>query len=64
MKGRKILGTVVVTGMLAATALAIFLIPVLFVLFESIALKLGKATEGEAHGGNVIAPPDATEGAH
>jgi HAE1 family hydrophobic/amphiphilic exporter-1 len=63
-EGRKILGTVVVTGMLAATALAIFLIPVLFVLFEKIALKLGKATAEEGHGGNVIAPPDVTEGAH
>jgi HAE1 family hydrophobic/amphiphilic exporter-1 len=61
-EGRKILGTVVVTGMLAATALAIFLIPVLFVLFESIAIKLGKA--GEAHGGNLIAPPKVTEGGH
>jgi hydrophobic/amphiphilic exporter-1 (mainly G- bacteria), HAE1 family len=37
--GRQILGTVVVTGMLAATALAIFIIPVLFVLFERIALR-------------------------
>ena len=46
-EGRKILGTVVVTGMLAATALAIFLIPILFVMFETIALKLGKATAGE-----------------
>ena len=51
--------------MLAATALAIFLIPVLFVLFESIALKLGKAPAGETHpGGNLIPPPDATEGGH
>jgi HAE1 family hydrophobic/amphiphilic exporter-1 len=41
--GRQILGTVVVTGMLAATALAIFIIPVLFVLFERIALKLHEA---------------------
>ena len=63
-EGRKILGTVVVTGMLAATALAIFLIPVLFVLFETLALKMGTATEGEAHGGNIIAPPNVTEGGH
>jgi len=33
-------------------------------LFEKIALKLGKATAEEGHGGNVIAPPDVTEGAH
>jgi HAE1 family hydrophobic/amphiphilic exporter-1 len=34
---RRILGTVVVSGMLAATLLAIFLIPVLYVLIERIA---------------------------
>jgi len=39
--GRQILGTVVVTGMLAATALAIFIIPLLFVLFERIAMRFG-----------------------
>ncbi len=60
-EGRKILGTVVVAGMLAATALAIFLIPLLFVVFETIALKLGKASEGEAHGGQLSAPSTATE---
>ncbi len=49
--GREILGTVVVAGMLAATALAIFLIPVLFVLFEKIALKLGKAIRGNPFSG-------------
>jgi HAE1 family hydrophobic/amphiphilic exporter-1 len=63
-EGRKILGTVVVTGMLAATALAIFLIPLLFVVFERIALKLGKAAEGKTAHGDALAPPDATEGAH
>ena len=63
-EGRKILGTVVVTGMLAATALAIFLIPVLFVLFETIAHKLGKASEEDAPDRDILAPPDATEGAH
>jgi len=34
---RQILGTVVITGMLAATAIAIFIIPVLFVLVERLA---------------------------
>ncbi|HEY8022331.1 MAG TPA: efflux RND transporter permease subunit, partial [Thermoanaerobaculia bacterium] len=34
---RQILGTVVVAGMLAATGLAIFIIPALFVIFERIA---------------------------
>jgi HAE1 family hydrophobic/amphiphilic exporter-1 len=44
--GRQILGTVVVTGMLAATALAIFVIPVLFVLFER---SSARSTQGEHH---------------
>ena len=38
---RRILGTVVISGMLTATLLAIFLIPLLFVLFERLAAKLG-----------------------
>jgi HAE1 family hydrophobic/amphiphilic exporter-1 len=44
-ESRKILGTVVIAGMLAATALAIFIIPALFVLVERIAGK-GKKKEG------------------
>jgi multidrug efflux pump subunit AcrB len=35
--GRQILGTVVIAGMLAATGLAVFLIPVLFVTVERVA---------------------------
>ena len=62
--GRRILGTVVVAGMLAATALAVFLIPVLFVLFETIALKLGKASAEKVHSGDLLTPPEATEGGH
>jgi HAE1 family hydrophobic/amphiphilic exporter-1 len=60
--GRQILGTVVVTGMLAATALAIFVIPVLFVLFERIALKLHEATPGDLQTGGISTPHDAAEG--
>jgi HAE1 family hydrophobic/amphiphilic exporter-1 len=60
--GRQILGTVVVTGMLAATALAIFIIPVLFVIFERIALKLNEGTPREADSGNLPAPHNANEG--
>jgi hypothetical protein len=45
---RQSIGTTVVTGMLAATAIAIFIVPVLFVLVERIA-KRG------AHG--EVAPP-------
>jgi HAE1 family hydrophobic/amphiphilic exporter-1 len=40
---RRILGTVVVTGMLAATLLAIFVIPLLFVLVERIASRRSHA---------------------
>ncbi len=42
---RRILGTVVIVGMLAATAIAIFLIPFLFVSIERLASRgRGKAT--------------------
>jgi len=37
--GRRTLGTVVVTGMLAATMIAIFVIPVLFVVVERLASR-------------------------
>jgi HAE1 family hydrophobic/amphiphilic exporter-1 len=36
---RRVLGTVVITGMLAATAIAIFVIPMLFVLMEQVASR-------------------------
>jgi HAE1 family hydrophobic/amphiphilic exporter-1 len=42
---RRILGTVVVVGMLAATLIAVFLIPVLFVVVERIA-----GTKAKGHG--------------
>jgi hydrophobic/amphiphilic exporter-1 (mainly G- bacteria), HAE1 family len=45
-ESRKILGTVVIMGMLAATGLAIFIIPSLFVLVERLAGKQ-KAKEAE-----------------
>jgi HAE1 family hydrophobic/amphiphilic exporter-1 len=38
--GRRILGTVVITGMLAATLMAVFLIPLLFVGFERLAQRV------------------------
>jgi HAE1 family hydrophobic/amphiphilic exporter-1 len=38
--GRRILGTVVITGMLAATCIAIFILPMLFVVVEKIAARL------------------------
>jgi HAE1 family hydrophobic/amphiphilic exporter-1 len=47
---RRILGTVVITGMLAATLVAVFLIPLLFVLFERLALRFGKRQHESAAG--------------
>jgi HAE1 family hydrophobic/amphiphilic exporter-1 len=49
---RQILGTVVVAGMLAATCLGVFLIPVLFVLVE----KLGGAERKRAAEGATLLP--------
>jgi HAE1 family hydrophobic/amphiphilic exporter-1 len=50
---RRILGTVVVTGMLAATALAIFIIPLLFVLTERLASRFTQ----QAHASGPAAAP-------
>lgn len=41
--GRQILGTVVIVGMLAATVVGIFLIPVTFYVVESLTARLAKA---------------------
>jgi HAE1 family hydrophobic/amphiphilic exporter-1 len=60
--GRQILGTVVVTGMLAATALAIFIIPLLFVLFERLALRLHEVAPGELHSPGLSPSHDAAKG--
>jgi len=53
---RRILGTVVITGMLAATLLAIFIIPLLFVLIERLATR-GAGAHGRA---NALAPGEGT----
>jgi HAE1 family hydrophobic/amphiphilic exporter-1 len=42
---RQILGTVVITGMLSATLVGVFLIPLLFVLFERLAMRFHKSTD-------------------
>ncbi|HKR64799.1 MAG TPA: efflux RND transporter permease subunit, partial [Thermoanaerobaculia bacterium] len=55
---RKILGTVVISGMLAATLLAIFLIPVLYVVVERIAGTEKKLAAKRAE------EPLVVEGAH
>jgi len=52
-ESRKILGTVVIAGMLAATGIAIFIIPSLFVMIEKLASR-GKKDEA----GAPAAPPE------
>ncbi len=64
---RKILGTVVIAGMLAATVLAIFIIPALFVLVEKLARKdkPKEAAKDSAPAGAGSAPhPAPTAGGH
>ena len=56
-ESRKILGTVVIAGMLAATGLAIFLIPALFVLVEKLAGNARKAKEAARRGAGSGADP-------
>jgi len=53
--GRKVLGSSVITGMSAATALGIFFVPVLFVLVERIAKKKPQVA---------VAQPAVLEGGH
>jgi HAE1 family hydrophobic/amphiphilic exporter-1 len=62
-ESRKILGTVVIAGMLAATGLAIFIIPALFVLVERLARKDKPKTEKapDAGAAGAHAPPHAPE---
>jgi HAE1 family hydrophobic/amphiphilic exporter-1 len=66
-ESRKILGTVVIAGMLAATGLAIFIIPSLFVIVEKLAGK-GKATAkvetAEAPGASPAPKPSPAGGGH
>ena len=45
--GRRILGTVVIGGMLAATLIAIFLIPVTFDVVETLTARFGRKTKSE-----------------
>ena len=52
--GRRILGTVVIAGMLAATGIAIFLIPAIFYLVEKLTMRFGRQREGK----DVAAQPE------
>ena len=53
--GRRILGSVVIVGMLAATGLAIFVIPSLFVMVEKFATR--RRRQGSAEGGQESLTP-------
>jgi HAE1 family hydrophobic/amphiphilic exporter-1 len=55
--GRQIMGTTVIGGMLAATALAIFIIPALYVIVERVA-----GTRKRAHGCALAPEPHPVEG--
>jgi HAE1 family hydrophobic/amphiphilic exporter-1 len=63
---RQAMGTVVIAGMLAATAIGIFLVPVLFVLVERIAGGRAKpaAVEVGAHADAAHARPTTAGGTH
>jgi HAE1 family hydrophobic/amphiphilic exporter-1 len=64
-ESRKILGTVVIVGMLAATGIAIFIIPALFVLVERIAGKgKAKATESANASTAPLPKPSPAGGGH
>jgi HAE1 family hydrophobic/amphiphilic exporter-1 len=61
---RQALGTVVIAGMLAATVIGIFLVPVLFVVVERIAARLGSKPAATAPAPEPHAPaPTQIEGA-
>ncbi|HTO75456.1 MAG TPA: efflux RND transporter permease subunit, partial [Thermoanaerobaculia bacterium] len=66
-ESRKILGTVVIVGMLAATGIAIFIIPALFVLVEKMAGKgkpKPKPAEGDAPAVTPAPQPSPAGGGH
>jgi HAE1 family hydrophobic/amphiphilic exporter-1 len=59
--GRRILGTVVITGMLAATCIAIFIIPMLFVVVEKIAARLRRTKPRPATASPLPSPTGADD---
>jgi HAE1 family hydrophobic/amphiphilic exporter-1 len=54
--GRRILGTVVITGMLAATSIAIFLIPAIFYLVEKVTMRFSRRHETKSESQPLQAP--------
>jgi len=61
-ESRKVLGTVVIVGMLAATGLAIFLIPSLFVMVEKLASRGKEPVHGATTPSTPSAPPTVPAG--
>jgi HAE1 family hydrophobic/amphiphilic exporter-1 len=61
-ESRKVLGTVVIVGMLAATGLAIFLIPSLFVMVEKLASRGKEPAHGATTPSTPSAPPSVPAG--
>jgi HAE1 family hydrophobic/amphiphilic exporter-1 len=59
---RQELGTAVITGMLAATAIAIFIIPLLFVLVERLSGAQKRHEEGRAENRGGDLPRDVSHG--
>jgi len=59
--GRRILGTVVITGMLAATCIAIFIIPMLFVVVEKLAARLRRTARTPAPAARHASPTGADD---
>src|SRR5204863_6733669 len=59
---RRIMGTVVIGGMLAATIIAVCLIPVTFYVIERLATRAKRATSVAPLGSAVAAPPLSSPG--
>jgi len=57
--GRRILGTVVIAGMLAATSIAIFLIPAIFYLVEKLTMRFGRQREEKGAAAQPQPAPEA-----
>jgi HAE1 family hydrophobic/amphiphilic exporter-1 len=58
---RRILGSTVIGGMIVASAIAIFLIPVMFYVVEQLAARRKSAPEAPSQPASSPAPPPAAE---
>jgi HAE1 family hydrophobic/amphiphilic exporter-1 len=57
--GRRILGTVVIVGMLAATCIGVFLIPPIFYVIEKLSMRFGKKHEAGSESSHAEPEPAA-----